>query len=117
MDPETHSPELQPVDVGERAAVRQALRLAQCRPALYHYSTWFWIKMPFRATLKIDWRRGVVVDISSVYEVKRSAIRTYLEDLAPCGRPYCGNLPSPFLRAFESKMELFFPVTAETQPA
>jgi LmbE family N-acetylglucosaminyl deacetylase len=81
------------------------------RPAkLYHYCVWFWLSMPLRRALGVDWRNAVTFDISAVWEKKRMAMRTYLEDKAPCGVPYCGRLPADLLQAFNWNKELFFRV-------
>jgi N-acetylglucosamine malate deacetylase 1 len=80
------------------------------RVELYHYCVWFWFSMPLRKAFRVDWRNAVALDIRPVWHLKQKAIQTYLEDLAPCGKPTCGVLPKDFLRAFNWKKELFFRV-------
>ena len=101
---------------------------------LYHYCVWFWFSMPLRKAFKVDWRNAVTVELTgrrtegggqrtedggrgtedgeqeTALDRKREAMRVYLDDLAPCGNPYCGRLPGELSRAFEWKRELFFKV-------
>jgi LmbE family N-acetylglucosaminyl deacetylase len=82
------------------------------RPRLFHYCVWFWYSMPLKQAIRIDWRQARLLDISAQLPLKRQAIRTYLQALAPCGYPWVGNLPAEFLRAFEWDKELFFEADA-----
>lgn len=80
------------------------------RVAFYHYCVWFWFSMPLRRALRVGWHNAVTLDIRPVWNLKQQAIRTYLDDLAPCGKPTCGVLSQEFLHAFKWKKELFFRV-------
>ena len=77
-------------------------------PRLYHYCVWFWYSMPLKHAWRIDWRRSRLLDISEQFPLKRQAMRTNLDALAPCGHPWAGKLPPQFLRAFYWDKELFF---------
>lgn len=93
------------------------------RPRLFHYCVWLWFSMPLRNVWKIAWRTAVTFNGSSVdfpdskdgirksaHQAKLNAMRIYLEDICPCGRPSCGVLPEDLLDALEWKRELFFEV-------
>jgi LmbE family N-acetylglucosaminyl deacetylase len=87
---------------------RAALDRLPCCPHLYHYCVWFWYSMPLARAWRIDWRKARLLDISEQFTLKRQAMRTYLDTLAPCGYPWVGKLPPEFLRAFDWNKELFF---------
>jgi LmbE family N-acetylglucosaminyl deacetylase len=89
---------------------RDALRQSLIDADLYHYCVWLWIKTPLHVAPTLPWTTASIVVSPDGVRQKRDAIRTYLNDLAPCGNPYCGRLPSEFLRAFEWDKELFFRV-------
>jgi LmbE family N-acetylglucosaminyl deacetylase len=92
-----------------RCALRESAFVAD----LYHYCVWFWIKVPLQRALRVDWSNACILDASEGRERKEQAIRTYLDDIAPCGNPYCGRLGKDFLRAVSCKRELFFRVPSE----
>jgi LmbE family N-acetylglucosaminyl deacetylase len=76
---------------------------------LFNYCVWFWFSMPLRRALKLDWRQAFVVEMPQhALQKKREAMNIYLNDLAPCGKPTCGVLPSELLHTFEWTSELFF---------
>jgi len=77
-------------------------------PRLYHYCVWFWYSMPLKRACSINWRQARLLDITAQLSLKRQALRTYLDALAPCGNPWVGKLPPQFLRAFDWDKELFF---------
>jgi LmbE family N-acetylglucosaminyl deacetylase len=78
------------------------------KPKLYYYCVWFWLSLPLRRALKLDWSKALLLDISEQLSLKRQAMNVYLGELAPCGNPWVGNLPKELLRAFEWGKELFF---------
>lgn len=72
---------------------------------LFEYCVWFW----FYGCMSIDWRHAKVVRLSeSEYRKKQEAIHVYMDVLAPCGKPWSGNLPKMFMWAMKWKKELFF---------
>jgi len=89
---------------------RAALNQSKLETTLFHYCVWFWFSIPLQKALSADWRQAILLNISAVHGTKKQAIQTYLQDLAPCGNPYCGILPHGFTRAFRWKNELFFRV-------
>ena len=99
-----------PDHVAAEELTRSALRQSRVEAELYHYCVWFWIKMSLYKALRADWSNALLLEISGVGAQKEQAIRTYLEDLAPCNNSYCGRLPKELLRALEWGKELFFRV-------
>ena len=92
-------------------------------PKLFHYCVWFWFSMPLRFVWRVSWRSAVAFDGSTVkvgakqngvrltaHEAKLAAMKVYLEDICPCGRPSCGVLPEQLLSALKWDRELFFRV-------
>ena len=102
-----------PDHLAAEVLTRSTLRQARVEAELYQYCVWFWIKLPIFKALRADWSHALVLETSRVRAKKEQAIRTYLEDLAPCSRPYCGRLPKELLHAFEWEKELFFRVPWE----
>ena len=93
---------------------RSALDRLTYQPRLYHYCVWFWYSMPLARAWRIDWRKARLLDIAEQVPLKRQAMRTYLDALAPCGHPWVGKLPPEFLRAFDWDKELFFEADIKT---
>jgi len=76
---------------------------------LYGYSVWMWYTLRIRDLLRLKKWRALRLDIRSVQKVKQSATQLYLGAIKPsCGIPYCGNLPSGFLRPFQRDYEIYF---------
>lgn len=80
----------------------------ESRPKLYYYCVWFWYSMPLSRVFQVKWRNARLLDITLYLGVKKQAMRTYLDALAPCGNPWVGKLPRELLRAFEWNKELYF---------
>lgn len=85
-----------------------AIQANGSRVELYHYCVWLYYSLPLARVPSLRWRDCVRLDIRNQLSAKRAAIRSYLEDRAPCGSAYCGILPRPFLKAFEWEYELYF---------
>lgn len=94
--------------VAAEELTRAAVGRSGVAAELYHYCVWFWFSMPLRRSVQVRWRDALTLDISPVFDRKQQAIRAYLDDLAPCGHPWCGRLPREFLEAFQWRRELFF---------
>lgn len=93
------------------------------RPKLYHYCVWFWFSMPLSKVLMVKWRQAVTIQLNrpvsagkmsepsrTAHQAKLEAMKIYLQDCCPCGKPTCGVLPIELLRALEWDHELFFEV-------
>ena len=73
----------------------------------YEYCVWFW----FYGCMDIDWKMARVLKLSGEeYRKKQEAIHVYMDALAPCGKPWSGNLPKMFMWAMKWNKELFFEV-------
>lgn len=71
----------------------------------YEYCVWFW----FYGCMDIDWKMARVLILSDEeYRKKQEAIHVYMDELAPCGKPWSGNLPKMFMWAMKWKKELYF---------
>lgn len=88
------------------AAIRMLPSLT--RPLLYYYCVWFWYNMPMSKAFAIKWDHARILDISKYLALKQQAINVYLNERAPCGKPWIGQLPSVFLQAFTWNKELYF---------
>jgi LmbE family N-acetylglucosaminyl deacetylase len=97
-----------------RAAVaavelRVTASASQAKPIeLWHYIVWAWLNLPLKGILRLGWRNAVRLDIGGVFDQKQAAIQAYLQETAPCGKPWSGVLPRDFLRAFDWPHEVFF---------
>lgn len=74
--------------------------------SLYEYCVWFWISMSFSKAFKCRWRnsRFLIPDQAK----KRRAIDIYTQALAPCGKPWSGQLRKQFIKANCWERELYF---------
>ena len=100
-----------PDHVAAAELTRSALGQSRLESELYYFCVWFWIAVPLvTQVLRADWSNALVLGDASTGSLKKQAIRTYLEDRAACGNPYCGILPKELLRAADWGQELFFHV-------
>ena len=75
------------------------------KPELYSYCVWMWYYNVWDLRLK----DGFLLRLTEKqHQLKQKAIREYLEPKAPCGKPWSGVLPAPFLKATEWNKELYF---------
>lgn len=74
---------------------------------LYEYCVWFW----YYNIWNIDWKNACVLKMNrQEHTVKNRAIDTYIQPVAPCGRPWSGVLPKVFVGANRWKKELYFEI-------
>ena len=72
---------------------------------VFEYCVWFW----FYGCMNIDWKMARVLKLAEEeYGKKQEAVNVYMSALAPCGKPWSGNLPKMFMWAMKWKKELFF---------
>ena len=72
---------------------------------LYEYCVWFW----YYNVWNIDWKNACVLKMNrQEHTVKNRAIDTYIQPVAPCGRPWSGVLPKVFVKANRWNRELYF---------
>lgn len=73
----------------------------------FYYCVWTWYHMPIYKILKLKYKNARLLRVEN-REAKNKAIDIYIDNSAPCGASYSGNLPKPFIYAFRWKYELFF---------
>lgn len=73
--------------------------------SIYEYCVWMWYYNVWR----LDYRNARVLRMSRAqHQRKLQAIEEYVTPQAPCGKPWSGVLPKPFLKAAEWNKELYF---------
>lgn len=109
--------ELEPATIlvphrGERwpdhlAVRRLGLELAPENATVYEYCVWFW----YYSQSALDWHKAYSLKMSSEEHARKlAAIRAYHTALAPCGNPWVGVLPKPFVKANSTDLELFLKI-------
>lgn len=73
----------------------------------FYYCVWTWYHMPLYKMLKLKYKKSRLLRVAN-REAKNKAIDIYIDNSAPCGVSYSGDLPKPFIYAFRWKYELFF---------
>lgn len=74
---------------------------------VYYYCVWTWYHMPIYKILKLKYRNARLLRVED-RDAKNKAIDIYINNSAPCGVSYSGDLPKPLLYAARWKYELFF---------
>ena len=74
---------------------------------IFYYCVWTWYHMPLHKILKLKYKKARLLRVAN-REAKNKAIDIYIDNSAPCGVSYSGDLPKPFIYAFRWKYELFF---------
>ena len=75
------------------------------KPELYSYCVWMWyynvwdLRMKDTFLLRLSEKQ---------HRIKQKAIEQYVTPTAPCGKPWSGVLPKPFLKATKLNKELYF---------
>ena len=73
------------------------------------YLVWAWLNKGFWGLMRLGWRGCWRLDVRSVMDKKRRAIRIYTDETSPrCGKPWSGVLPRDLMEAFEWPVELVF---------
>ena len=73
--------------------------------SIYEYCVWMW----YYNVWHLDYRNAHVLRMSRTqHQRKLQAIDEYVTPLAPCGKPWSGVLPAPFLKAAKWEKELYF---------
>lgn len=81
------------------------IELAPENAAVWEYCVWMW----YYNVWNLDWKNAAVLSMSDTeHSTKLRAVDAYVEPPAPCGAPWSGVLPKPFLKANRGKTELFF---------
>ena len=73
--------------------------------AIYEYCVWMW----YYNVWHLDHKQACVFRMSRAqHQRKLRAMEQYVTPLAPCGKPWSGVLPKPFLKAAKWNKELYF---------
>ena len=73
--------------------------------SIYEYCVWMW----YYNVWCLDYRNARVLPMSRAQHMRKlQAIDEYVTPQAPCGKPWSGVLPKPFLTAAKWKKELYF---------
>lgn len=84
------------------------IELAPENASVWEYCVWMWYYNVWR----LDWKNAAVLRMSDTeHSAKLRAVDAYVKPLAPCGAPWSGVLPKPFLKANRSRTELYFKLT------
>lgn len=72
---------------------------------IYEYCVWMWYYNVWR----LDWKNAFQLKMTdSEHAAKLKAVDAYIRPLAPCGQPWSGVLPKPFIKANTARRELYF---------
>ena len=74
---------------------------------IYYYCVWTWYHMPIYKIFKLKYKNARLLRVAD-REAKNKAIDIYINNSAPCGVSYSGDLPKPLIHAARWKYELFF---------
>ncbi len=75
--------------------------------SIYEYCVWMWYYNIWR----LDDKNAYILSMPlAMHQRKKEAVKQYVTPLAPCGKPWSGVLPKPFLKAARWKKELYFKV-------
>lgn len=73
--------------------------------SIYEYCVWMW----YYNVWNLDYKNAYILKMShAMHQRKLLAIDQYTTSLAPCGKPWSGELPKPFLKAARWSRELYF---------
>lgn len=90
-----------------QAAEITNLLMADKDVSIYEYCVWMWYYNVWR----LDFKNAHVLKMPrAMHQRKLQAIDEYVTPLAPCGKPWSGVLPKPFLKAAEWSRELYFKI-------
>lgn len=74
-------------------------------PKVYEYCVWMW----YYNVLDFRMKDAFLLRLSEKqHQLKQKAIEQYVTPTAPCGKPWSGVLPKPFLKATKWNKELYF---------
>lgn len=73
--------------------------------SIYEYCVWMWYYNVWR----LDFKQALLLRMSCAqHQRKLQAMDEYVTPQAPCGKPWSGVLPKPFLKAARWNKELYF---------
>jgi len=87
------------------AAREIGISLAPANTNIWEYCVWMW----YYNVWNLDWHNARKLHLSPAeHKAKLHAVHAYVTPEAPCGAPWSGVLPAPFLRANTTRTELYF---------
>lgn len=79
--------------------------LAPANTNVWEYCVWMW----YYNVWNLDWHNACKLHLSPAeHKAKLRAVHAYVTPKAPCGAPWSGVLPAPFIRANTTRTELYF---------
>lgn len=100
-----HCREGMPDHVNSAKIVKELMK--DKKVSIYEYCVWMW----YYNVWNLDYKKAYVLNMShEMHQCKLKAIEQYITPLAPCGNPWSGVLPKPFLKAARWSRELYFKV-------
>lgn len=104
----TDSLDMWPGDhVSACAIARKALSDAAVCCDLYGFFVWMWYLLPIKKMISLSKVETFKMNIEKYKQSKKFLIQEYLRDIAPNGKPWSGELPPAFLKAFNFSYEFF----------
>ncbi len=87
------------------AAREIGISLASANTNVWEYCVWMW----YYNVWNLDWHNARKLHLSPAeHKAKLRAVHAYVTPKAPCGAPWSGVLPAPFIRANTTRTELYF---------
>lgn len=75
---------------------------------IYEYCVWMWYYNVWRG---LNWKNAFRQTMTQEeHRLKLAAMDAYIKPLAPCGKPWSGDLPDIFINANSGNTELYFKV-------
>lgn len=108
----THPQDVRPDHIAAVHITQAALGLLSKPCTLFFYPIWMWYHASSGLRRRLDITGAWRLDISAALNAKKHAMDAYLN--APktgAGNPYCGRLPSSFLKNFRQPYEVYFPAS------
>lgn len=100
-----HSGEGWPDHINTRQIILNSKFSALNSPLVYEYCVWMW----YYNVWNLDWKNAFQFRMTdSEHVAKLKAVDAYIKPLAPCGQPWSGVLPKPFIKANTTRRELYF---------
>lgn len=100
-----HSGEVMPDHIHAAEIVRHLMKNEKV--SIFEYCVWMW----YYNVWNFVGRNAYTLKIPhAMHQRKLQAIEQYTIPLAPCGKPWSGVLPQPFLKAAQWNRELYFKV-------
>ena len=88
--------------------VMEVVKHSGSKARIIYYLIWGWYNAPSISKKFFNWEQAWKLNIGPVFGKKISAIQHYLDGpKAPCGYPFCGNLPRAVINCAKKRTEIF----------